>query len=63
LIRQVLSLDPRPAYDRQNARKTRFGMRLARWDVRWEVLTDTVEVKTLVPLDEIGTPTGIMSGW
>ncbi len=52
LIRQVLCLDPRPAYFRQNEQKTQFGMRLAHWDVRWEVFTDTVEVKDLVPIDE-----------
>ncbi len=52
LIRQVLCLDPRPAYDRRPERRSSFGMRLARWDVRWEVHTDTVEVKTLVPVGE-----------
>ncbi len=49
LIRQVLSLDPRPAYYRAGARKPAFGMRLDRWDVRWEIGPDGIRVNDLVP--------------
>ncbi len=50
LIQQVLSLDPRPAYYRGQARKSCFGMRLVRWDVRWVVRGDGIQVTNLVPL-------------
>ncbi len=62
LIGQVLSLDPRPAYRRQDDRRTCYGMRLACWDVRWEVRTDAVEVKTLIPVREGCTAAGITPG-
>ncbi len=50
LIQQVLSLDPRPAYYREQARKTHFGMRLDRWDVRWEVHASGIRVTDLIPM-------------
>ncbi len=53
LIQQVLSLDPRPAYyGEQQACKSCFGMRLGRWDVRWEVREGGIKVLELVPLAE-----------
>ncbi len=60
LIRQVLSLDPRPAYLRPNDHRRCFGMRLASWDVRWEVHADVVEVKILIPVHETRTPADSM---
>ncbi len=53
LIQQVLSLDPRPAYYReQQTCRSGFGMRLGRWDVRWEVRADGILITELVPLAE-----------
>ncbi len=53
LIQQVLSLDPRPAYYReQKTCKSGFGMRLGRWEVRWEVRADEIQVTELIPLAE-----------
>ncbi len=48
LVEQVLCLDHRPAYYRKQARKHRFGMRLDRWDVRWEIRPDGICVNDLV---------------
>jgi tRNA-Thr(GGU) m(6)t(6)A37 methyltransferase TsaA len=48
LIDQTLSLDPRPAYYRRRAPKQHFGMRLAAWEVRWEVRGDLVWVTDLI---------------
>lgn len=49
LICQVLSLDPRPAYYHGFARKPAFGMRLDRYDVRWEIGPDGIRVQDLIP--------------
>ena len=49
LIDQVLSLDPRPAYDKRRAPRTFYGMRLACWDVRWEIRPDGIRVSDLFP--------------
>jgi tRNA-Thr(GGU) m(6)t(6)A37 methyltransferase TsaA len=49
LIVQVLRLDPRPAYYREQAPKSCFGMRLDQWDVHWEVRTEGIRVNALVP--------------
>lgn len=48
LIHQVLSLDPRPAYYRQQAHRHTFGMRLDRWDMQWEIGPDGIRVTGLV---------------
>jgi tRNA-Thr(GGU) m(6)t(6)A37 methyltransferase TsaA len=48
LISQVLSLDPRPAYHHQGAHKSTYGMRLDRWDVRWEIGPDGIRVNDLL---------------
>jgi len=48
LIDQTLRLDPRPAYYRRRAPKQHFGMRLAAWEVRWEVRGDLVWVTELI---------------
>lgn len=37
LIRQILSLDPRPGYRRGEAEKRRYGMRLYDFDLHWEI--------------------------
>lgn len=44
LIRDVLALDPRPAYRSGAEPGRRYGMRLAGCDVRWVVSDDGVEV-------------------
>ncbi len=62
LIRQVLSLDPRPAYLHRNDHRRCFGMRLASWDVRWEVRANDVEVKILIPVREGRTQADIKPG-
>ncbi len=49
LIDQVLSLDPRPAYDKQRASRPFYGMRLERWDVRWEIRPEGIRVRDLIP--------------
>ncbi len=49
LIDQVLSLDPRPAYAKQRAPRPFYGMRLERWDVRWEIRPDGIRVCDLIP--------------
>ncbi len=54
LIRQVLGLDPRPAYYRHQATRTAFGMRLDQWDIRWEVRPDGIQVNDLVPVEREG---------
>jgi tRNA-Thr(GGU) m(6)t(6)A37 methyltransferase TsaA len=48
LIEQTLRLDPRPAYFNRRAPKNRFGMRLASWEVRWEVRGNLVWVTDLI---------------
>jgi tRNA-Thr(GGU) m(6)t(6)A37 methyltransferase TsaA len=50
LIVQVLGLDPRPAYYRERATRSCFGMRLDGYDVRWEVRAEGVRVNALVPV-------------
>jgi tRNA-Thr(GGU) m(6)t(6)A37 methyltransferase TsaA len=50
LLREVLALDPRPAY-RQGAEPGRvYGMRLAGTNVRWQVTDTGVEVLDITPL-------------
>ena len=50
LLREVLALDPRPAY-RQGAEPGRvYGMRLAGTNVRWQVTDTDVEVLDITPL-------------
>ena len=50
LLREVLALDPRPAY-RQGAEPGRvYGMRLAGTNVRWQVTDTGVEVLEITPL-------------
>ena len=48
LLRQVLALDPRPAYRQQQ--NGRYAMRLAGWDVQWQVSDQALVVLALVPL-------------
>lgn len=52
LIDQVLSLDPRPAYARQRTSRSSYGMRLARWDVRWEMRPEGIRVSDLIPIPD-----------
>ena len=51
LIRQVLENDPRPAY-LQEERRSRFGMRLYDFNVRWEIDNDRYRVVEVEPLSE-----------
>ena len=44
LIVQVLSQDPRPAYERGSSGARVFGMALWRFNVRWQVAGRTVTV-------------------
>lgn len=48
LIRQVLALDPRPAYHADDPQRV-YGMQLADSDVRWRVSEGVVEVVSLLP--------------
>jgi tRNA-Thr(GGU) m(6)t(6)A37 methyltransferase TsaA len=50
LIRQVLALDPRPAYLEGNRDRCDFGTRLLEFEVRWRVLADGVVVLSIEPL-------------
>lgn len=52
LIDQVLRLDPRPAYARRQTPRPSYGMRLARWDVRWEMRPQGIWVSDLIPTPE-----------
>ena len=49
LIRQVLALDPRPAYRRGPEPDRTYGMRLAGFDLRWRVTSAGIEVVGLLP--------------
>jgi tRNA-Thr(GGU) m(6)t(6)A37 methyltransferase TsaA len=49
LIVQLLRLDPRPAYYRDQASRSCFGMRLDRYDVQWEVRPKGIRVNALIP--------------
>ena len=46
LIRQLIAADPRPAYHDGRTARTRYGMRLWDYDVRWEVTGDSACVVT-----------------
>lgn len=48
LITQILSLDPRPAYSKENNKE--YGMRLYDFDLRWRVENDLVVVLNLAPV-------------
>ncbi len=50
LIRQVLALDPRPAYQSDPARE--YGMRLAGVEIRWWAQGEGFEVLALEPVPE-----------
>lgn len=49
LIEQIVALDPRPAINSDEARGD-YGMRFQRWDVRWRVVGDEVEVYEVVEI-------------
>jgi tRNA-Thr(GGU) m(6)t(6)A37 methyltransferase TsaA len=51
LIRQVITLDPRPAY-RQTQDGAYYAMRLGVWDVRWQVTAKMAEIVALVRLSD-----------
>ena len=48
LIRQLIAADPRPAYHDAETARTRYGMRLWDYDVRWEVRDAECVVTELV---------------
>lgn len=50
LIRQVLQLDPRPAYSDDDARA--YAVRLYEFDVHWHFVNDAIEVTTIEWLDD-----------
>lgn len=56
LIRQVLSLDPRPAYYGKDDGKQIFGMKLLDYDVKWEVDGVDVLVIAVIPMGELPRP-------
>lgn len=56
LIRQILSLDPRPAYYGKGDGKPIFGMKLLDYDVQWEVDGEVVLVNAVIPIGEMSTP-------
>jgi len=47
LIRQVLALDPRPAYKHKQKQQRRYGMLLGDYEVKWEVEGSTTLVVEL----------------
>jgi len=46
-IRQVLELDPRPAYANKASDKVHYGMKLLDFDIQWQVEDDVVTVLSL----------------
>lgn len=48
LIRQVIALDPRPAYSRDNESGKQYGMKLLEFNVQWQVAKGIARVVSLV---------------
>lgn len=46
LIRRLIAADPRPAYHDAQTARTRYGMRLWEYDVRWEIVADAACIVT-----------------
>jgi tRNA-Thr(GGU) m(6)t(6)A37 methyltransferase TsaA len=49
LIREVLSQDPRPAYQRHPGSGRTFGMTLWNFNVRWQVTENKIQVLSVTP--------------
>lgn len=47
LIRETLSLDPRPAYLNQNTDQRSYGCRLGRYNIRWQVESTQVMISDI----------------
>ena len=52
LIRETLSLDPRPAYQRDGDDRRGYGVLLDRFNIRWQVLAGKAMVLGIHPVDE-----------
>lgn len=50
LIREILQLDPRPAYQDKQKVKTDYAMKLYDFDLKWKVENEQVTVLSLTPL-------------
>ena len=48
LIRETLTLDPRPAYKRESNDEREYGVLLDCYNVRWRVTGDKVEVLEII---------------
>ncbi|SHJ49780.1 tRNA-Thr(GGU) m(6)t(6)A37 methyltransferase TsaA [Malonomonas rubra DSM 5091] len=44
LVRETLALDPRPAYQREAGDEREYGVLLDRYNVRWRVVSEVIEV-------------------
>jgi hypothetical protein len=56
LIRQILSLDPRPGYRRGEAEKRRYGMRLYDYDLHWEIDGERIVLLSLETCQALDGP-------
>ncbi len=47
MIRETLSLDPRPAYRRNSQDKREYGVNLAGYNIRWQVSDENIKVTAI----------------